>query len=99
MHYVASASGISADLSLTSISGKPKWAPQKTTLWVPGDDPTNELAVVLVDEKGVTFTITVPLGFAIVLTRPFKQLTKTGSGAASAIFEWFEGGGSTAWNK
>jgi hypothetical protein len=98
MHYLADASSISANLNLTTISGKPRWAPQKTTLWVGGASPA-EADIVLVDEKDVSFTITVPVGMTLVLTRPFKQLTDTGTEAVSVIFEWFDHGGSTAWNK
>lgn len=96
MHYLANAGSISENLNLTTISGKPKWAPQKTTLWI--NTGTDE-DIVLVDEKDVSFTITVPIGVVIVLTRPFKQLTNTGTEAVSVVFEWYDRGGSTAWNK
>lgn len=95
MHYLAAASSIGANLNLTTISGKPKWAPQKTTLWI---NTGTDADIVLVDEKGVSFTITVPISVVIVLTRPFKQLTFTGTEAVSVVFEWFDRGGSTEWN-
>lgn len=95
MHYLADASTINADLNLRSISKKPKWGPQKTTLWI---NTGTDADIVLVDENDVSFTITVPAGVVIVLTRPFKQLTNIGTEAVSVVFEWFDRGGSTEWN-
>ena len=85
MHYLANAGSISADLNLTTISGKYPFAPQKTTMWV----DSTPAAIVLVDEDGTSFTITVGTG-PVVISRPIKQLTDTGSGAVNVIFEWFD---------
>lgn len=86
-------------LDLTAISGKPKWSPQKTTLYVDGAPPVDGV-IVLVDEKGVSHTIPVPFGAPLVLTRPFRQVSgaTAGSTDVNAIFEWFDPTGSTEWN-
>ncbi len=84
---------ISGNLDMTAISGKPKWSPQKTTLWV----DSTPAAIVLVDEGGTSFTITVPAG-PVVITRPIKQITDSGTGDVNAIFEWFDPHGLTDWN-
>lgn len=95
MYYQANAGGLSSDLNLTTISGYPKWAPQKTTLWV---DSTGA-AIALVDEDDVTHTIDVPPNVTIVLTRPIKSIDESASGDVNALFEWHDPQGSTDWNK
>lgn len=94
MHVIKDIAGsIAANLDLTAISGKPKWGPQKTTLW-----STALADIQLIDEKNVTHTIPVPVG-GIVLTRPFITLIDSGAGAAiNVAFEWFDPCGSTEWN-
>lgn len=96
MHHLNNVgSAISADLNLRAISGKPKWGPQKTTIWADAADQ----AIVLIDEKDVTHTITAPAtGAPLVLTRPFKTLVDSGTGDVNVVFEWFDRGGSTEWN-
>ncbi len=95
MHNIDNIGGaLSADLNLRSISGKPKWGPQKTSLWV---DAT-PAAVVLIDEDNVTYTITVST-VPLVITRPMKTLVDSGSGDVNVCFEWFDPQGSTEWNK
>ncbi len=83
--YTNMGGAISANLNLCAISGKPPWAPQKTTLWV-GSTPA---AIVLVDEDGVSNTVTVGTG-PIVITRPIKQVTDSGTGDVNVIFEWWD---------
>lgn len=98
MHHIDNVGGaISANLNLTTISGKPQFGPQKTTLWV--DAAGADSAIVLVDEDAVSFTITIAPGMVIVLNRPFKQVTDSGTGDVNAIFEWFDPQGSTDWNR
>lgn len=76
---------INANLNLCQISGKPPWSPQKTTMWV----DSTPAAVVLVDEDGVSLTITVGIG-PTVITRPIKQVTDSGTGDVNVIFEWWD---------
>lgn len=93
MQVYTDVSALSADPDLTALSGKPKWAPQKTTIWAAA-----ALTIVLVDEDNVTHSIlvsTVP----IVITRPIKTIDESASGAVNVIFEWFDPQGSTDWNK
>ena len=99
MHVITDVgASISADLNLTTIAGKPKWGPQRTTLW---NDTAAAVNVVLVDENSITHTISVPVAGScpLVLTRPFKTLVDTGSGDVNVCFEWFDKGGSLDWNK
>lgn len=98
--YVITDAGatVTANFNLTTIAGKPKWAPQKTTLWVDGATPA-DADIVLVDENNITHIITVPAGIVLVLARPFKQITETGTEDVNVIFEWFDPGGSLDWNK
>jgi hypothetical protein len=95
MHYVDNAGGASADLDLTTIATCPKWAPQKTTLWV----DTTLAVIVLVDEDNKSHTISVSAGVPIVLTRPIRKITDTGTGDVNALFEWFDPNGSNDWNR
>lgn len=94
MHYIDDASAVAANVDLTAISGKPFCPPQKTTLW----SSTGTLAAVLVDEDGATFTINVGIS-PVVISRPVKQLTKSGSGAVRLIFEWFDPNSSVPKNR
>ena len=97
MHHLNNAgTAISADLNLTTITAKPKWAPQKTTIWADAAAQT----IALVDEDNVTHTITPPsTGNPIVITRPIKTLLESGTLDVNVIFEWFDPQGSTEWNK
>ena len=91
------AATLSADLDLTAIASKPKGPPQKTTLW---NDTVASVAAVLIDEKGITHTIPVPIsGSPLVLTRPFRTVVDAGSGDYNVAFEWFDPCGSTEWNR
>jgi hypothetical protein len=96
MHHLNNVgTAISANLNLTSISGKPRWAPQKTTIWADAADQT----IVLIDEKDVTHTITAPsTGNPVVITRPMKTLVDSGSTDVNVIFDWFDPNGSLEWN-
>lgn len=95
MFYQANVAGLGADPDLTRMSGYPKWAPQKTTLWV----DSAGAAIALIDEDDVTHTIDVPPGTTIVLTRPIKSIDESASGDVNALFEWFDPQGSPDWNK
>lgn len=94
-HYVDDASALPADLDLTAITGCPKWAPQRTTLWV---DATLAV-IVLVDEDGKSSSVAVPPSGALSFTRPVKTITHAGTANVNALFEWFDPNGSNDWNR
>ena len=95
LYYIDNVGGaISANFNLTTVTLRPFCAPQKTTLWV----DSAAAAIVLVDEDDITHTITVPAGAPLVLTRPFRQITDSGSGDVNVIFEWFDPGASVPRN-
>jgi len=80
------AGGLSGDLDLQGITQRPQMCPQKTQLWV----DSAIASIVLVDEKGLSHTIAVAPGTPIVLTRPMKTITHSGTGDVNCAFEWFD---------
>lgn len=95
VHDVASLAGMSTDLDLTTISGKPGFCAQKVRL---NNATGAALSAVLTPEKGSDVTVVVNAGQHYDVAFPVKVLVKSGSGALSALIYWWCGG-STSINK
>lgn len=79
-------SALSADPNLAEFAGKPPFCPQMLTLSSSaGGD------IVMADENGESFTVSVPAGGVIVVTRPIKTIDESASGAVQVVMEWWAG--------
>ena len=83
---IASIAGISGSTEdLRAQSGKPMHCPQMTTLI----GTTAAADAIMTTEDGESLTVNVPAAGVIVLTRPIKILTKSGSGAIQVVCEYW----------
>lgn len=97
-HVITSASGMSTDTDLRTVSKMPKHAPQLVTFI--GTTAAADIVFLQEDLQkatDVSKTVNVPANAVLPITRPVKTIVKSGSGAVQVLCEWWVGD-SAEWN-